>query len=128
MTQAPNQNPNSAADNAPVDDKDLYLCFRLMKEKDFLGAKTKIEFGIRKAHEEGNLHSEALYLSAMGILAKLKKDFKELNFRFTDTGESFSSIKLTIQLLTKSESISPGLNTPSRCSLTYLWNWSKSFE
>ncbi len=22
----------------------------------------------------------------------------------------------------------PGLNTPSRCSLTYLWNWSKSFE
>ena len=41
-------------------------------------------------------------------MRNLKKDFKELNFRFTDTGESFSSIKLTIQLLTKSESISPG--------------------
>lgn len=60
-----------------IDDKDLYLAFRLMKTKDFAGAETRLKEGIAKARLQNNPTSEGLYLSAMGVLFKLKRDFKE---------------------------------------------------
>lgn len=77
MLQCPSMSDPQNTPVDTVDDVDLYFCFRLMKEKNFEGAKIKIEEGIRKAQQNQNVVSEGLYLSAMGVLFKLKKDHKE---------------------------------------------------
>lgn len=69
--------PKPAPTDSVIDDKDLYLAFRLMKAKDFDGAGARLKEGVAKARSQKNTTSEGLYLSAMGVLFKLKRDFKE---------------------------------------------------
>jgi tetratricopeptide (TPR) repeat protein len=63
--------------DALVNEKDLYLAFRLMKAKDFDGARERIQVGLDNAKHEKNPQSEGLFLSALGVLHKLKNEFRE---------------------------------------------------
>lgn len=65
------------APEAAVNEADLYLSFRLMKSGDLEGAKTRIEAGLEKARSQNDAASEGLYLSAEGLLHKLRQDYKE---------------------------------------------------
>jgi tetratricopeptide (TPR) repeat protein len=48
-----------------------------MKTKDFDGAERRLKEGLAKVRSQKNATFEGLYLSAMGVLFKLKRDFKE---------------------------------------------------
>lgn len=69
-----------------VDDKNLYLCFRLIKENKFSDAEKKIQEGIKVAAGRQDKQSEALYLSAMGVLYKVQKDYKK-SYKFYQQAE-----------------------------------------
>lgn len=71
-------NPDDARVNeAPLKDADLYLAFRLMKRKDFDGAEARIMAGLKLARQAGQKNLEGVYFSALGVLYKLKKDYKK---------------------------------------------------
>lgn len=78
-------NPTRQPDDV-IRDADLYLAFQLMKRKDYDGAEKRILAGIKKARQAGDETMEGLYLSALGVLYKLKKDFKK-SYRFYQQAE-----------------------------------------
>lgn len=63
--------------DAPIEDRDLYLSFRLMKAKDYDGAEEHLKCGLNKAKENQNQALEGVYLSSLGVLEKLRKDYKK---------------------------------------------------
>lgn len=72
--------PDSKDNPSPepaINEADLYLSFRLMKSGDLEGAETRLRAGMEKARAQGNAASEGLYLSAEGLLHKLRQDYKE---------------------------------------------------
>lgn len=63
--------------DAPVQDRNLYQAFRLMKAKDYAGAEQLIREGINQAQNAKDHGMEGVYHSAMGVLYKLTQDFKK---------------------------------------------------
>lgn len=57
--------------------KEIYEAFRRMKEKDFTGAETLLKTGLEKAEADKNATGSALFFSSLGVLAKVKGEFKE---------------------------------------------------
>ena len=74
---ADSKNNSSGTGDIPINEADLYLSFRLMKAGDFEGAETRIVSGLDKAKAQDNTQILGLYLSALGLLNKLRKDYKE---------------------------------------------------
>lgn len=60
-----------------VTDQNLYLAFQAMKKQDFDVAKKLIDEGVAHSKSQKNSELEGLYLSAMGLLFKLKKEYKK---------------------------------------------------
>lgn len=56
--------------------REIYDAFRKMKEKDYPAAEALLQDGLKKAESEQNQTQAALFYSAMGVLAKLKGDYK----------------------------------------------------
>jgi tetratricopeptide (TPR) repeat protein len=85
-----------------IRDADLYLAFRLMKRKEYDGAEHHILEGIKKARREMDETLEGLYNSALGVLYKLKKDFKKA-YKYYQQAEKLlpedNSLKLITTLL-----------------------------
>jgi tetratricopeptide (TPR) repeat protein len=85
-----------------IRDADLYLAFQLMKRKDFDAAEKHLLTGIKKARRLGDTTLEGLYLSAMGVLYKLKQDFKR-SYKFYQQAERLlgedGSLKIISSLL-----------------------------
>lgn len=69
-----------------IQDKNLYLAFRMMKRREYDAAENLIKDGIKEARQSENAHLEGLYLSAMGVLYKLKADYKK-SYRFYQQAE-----------------------------------------
>lgn len=69
-----------------VDDKNLYLCFRLIKENKFTEAEQKIQDAVKVAAARQDKSAEALYLSALGVLYKVQKDYKK-SYKFYQQAE-----------------------------------------
>jgi tetratricopeptide (TPR) repeat protein len=57
--------------------KGIYEAFRLMKEKDFDGAESLLKTGLEKAEAEKNAMQSALFFSGLGVLSKIKGEFKD---------------------------------------------------
>jgi Tfp pilus assembly protein PilF len=57
--------------------REIYEAFRRMKDKDFAGAETLLKNGLEKAESEKNAVQSALFFSSLGVLSKVKGDFKE---------------------------------------------------
>lgn len=60
-----------------IQDANLYLAFQLMRQEDFESAESHIDKGLEEAEKNKDVTMEGLYLSAKGILYKLKKDYKK---------------------------------------------------
>lgn len=82
-----------------VDDKFLYLCFQLIKEKNFLEAEKKISAGLKKAEEKNDAPAQGLYLSAMGFLFKVQGDFKK-SYKFYQQAEKFIPDDDSLKIIT----------------------------
>lgn len=93
--------PKPPSPDAVVNEADLYLAFRLMRAKDFEGALTRLESGIEKSKKSGNTHLEGLYLSALGLLNKLKKDYKEA-YRCYQQAEKLLPDDASLKIITAS--------------------------
>lgn len=63
--------------DAPITDPDLYLAFQLMRRKEFDSAENTIKRGMKRAKEKNDTSLEGIYFSALGVLYKLKKDYKK---------------------------------------------------
>lgn len=57
--------------------KEVYEAFRLMKAKDYTGSQKILLEGTTKAETQGDVTQQALFLSTLGVLAKIQGDFKE---------------------------------------------------
>jgi tetratricopeptide (TPR) repeat protein len=57
--------------------KGIYEAFRRMKEKDFDGAETLLKNGLERAEAEKDATQSALFFSSLGVLSKIKGQFKE---------------------------------------------------
>lgn len=57
--------------------KGIYEAFRRMKEKDFAGAETLLKNGLEKAEAEKDTIQSALFFSSLGVLSKIKGEFKD---------------------------------------------------
>lgn len=56
---------------------EIYEAFRKMKEKDYPAAEKLLQEGLKKVEEEKNGTHRALFYSSLGVLAKVRGDFKE---------------------------------------------------
>jgi Tfp pilus assembly protein PilF len=56
--------------------REIYDAFRKMKEKDYPAAEILLQDGLKKAESEQKNIQTALFYSAMGVLSKLKGDYK----------------------------------------------------
>lgn len=57
--------------------KEIYEAFRKMKGKDYAAAQAILEEGLKKAESEQDKMRAALFDSALGVLSKLRGDFRE---------------------------------------------------
>lgn len=57
--------------------KDIYAAFRYLKDKDFAAAESILTKGLEKAEAEENTVQRALFHSTLGVMAKMKGDFRE---------------------------------------------------
>ncbi|HSA59701.1 MAG TPA: tetratricopeptide repeat protein [bacterium] len=57
--------------------KEIYEAFRRIKEKDFEGAESLLKNGLEKAETEKNVTQSALFFSSLGVLSKIKGEFKD---------------------------------------------------
>ena len=92
------ENPNKFPDPV-IDDMDLYQSFQLMKQRDFDAADELIEKGIEKAKKKKDRTLEGLYLSARGVLYKLKKDYKE-SYKYYQQAERLLKEDHSIRIIT----------------------------
>lgn len=93
------QDQNIFQNDSPIDDKDLYLCFQLMKESKLGEAEQKIQKGLDLASQKGNSSLEGLYLSAMGVLHKIKKDYKK-SYQFYQKAEKLLPEDPSLKMIT----------------------------
>lgn len=63
--------------DAPIQDQNLYQAFRRLKAKDYDGAEQLIKDGIKIARDSQDTNLEGVYLSAMGLMYKLRSDYKK---------------------------------------------------
>ena len=82
-----------------INDADLYLSFQLMKRQDFAGAENRILAGLKKANKQKDTTLEGLYFSALGILYKLKKDFKK-SYKFYQQAERLLPDDNSVKIIT----------------------------
>lgn len=92
------ENPNKFPDPV-IDDMDLYQSFQLMKQRDFDAADELIEKGIEKAKKKKDETLQGLYLSARGVLYKLKKDYKE-SYKYYQQAEKLLKDDHSIRIIT----------------------------
>src|SRR5262249_35193664 len=82
--------------------KGIYEAFRLMKEKNFDGAETLLKTGLEKAESEKNDTQSALFFSGLGVLAKIKGQFKDA-WRYYEKAEKLlpedPALKITMAKL-----------------------------
>ena len=83
LVQAPNpyiymtnENQNDQKDLA-INDKNLYQAFRLMKKKEFEAAAELIKECLAEAQAKQDSTQEGIYYSALGVLYKLKNEYKK---------------------------------------------------
>jgi tetratricopeptide (TPR) repeat protein len=57
--------------------KEIYDAFDKMKAKDFDGAELVLKKGLDKAESEKNATQSALFFSGLGVLSKMKGEFKD---------------------------------------------------
>lgn len=57
--------------------QEIYQAFRKMKERDYSGAETTLREGLKKLEAGPDPVQEALYLSTLGVLCKLRNEPKE---------------------------------------------------
>ncbi len=57
--------------------QEIYDAFQMMKLKDFGSAEILLKEGLQKAEEQNHLPQQALFYSTLGVLEKLKGNYKE---------------------------------------------------
>lgn len=57
--------------------KEILSAFQKMKAKDFDGASRLLQEGLQKSEEEKNVTQTALFLSSLGVLSKMRGEYKE---------------------------------------------------
>lgn len=82
-----------------IDDMDLYQSFQLMKRGDFDAADELIEKGIEKSKKKKDETLQGLYLSARGVLYKLKNDYKE-SYKYYQQAEKLLKDDHSIRIIT----------------------------
>lgn len=92
------ENPHKFPDPL-IDDMDLYQSFQLMKQRDFDAADELIEKGIEKAKNKKDETLQGLYLSARGVLYKMKKDYKE-SYKYYQQAEKLLKDDHSIRIIT----------------------------
>lgn len=85
--------------DAAVSDKNLYQSFRLMKQKDYEGAQALLETGLSAARKNKDAVREGLYLSTLGVLFKLKKDYKR-SYRYYQQAERLLKDEASLKIIT----------------------------
>lgn len=93
------QDSKISVSDSPIDDRDLYLCFQLMKANKLSEAEQKIQKGLDLASQKGNASLEGLYLSAMGVLHKIKKDYKK-SYQFYQKAEKLLPEDPSLKMIT----------------------------
>lgn len=82
-----------------IDDMDLYQSFQLMKQRDFEAADELISKGIEQSRRKKDETLEGLYLSARGVLCKLKKNYKE-SYKYYQQAERLLKEDHSIRIIT----------------------------
>jgi tetratricopeptide (TPR) repeat protein len=90
--------PNQQAD-AVIKDADLYQSFRLMKQKDFDGALNCLNKGLKKPEVQSDPTLQGLYFSALGVLYKLKSDYKK-SYKFYQQAEKLLPDEGSLKIIT----------------------------
>ncbi len=60
-----------------LENQNLDQAFELMAHKDFIAAEEELNEGLAEAKFQEDSHLEAVFYSAFGVLAKLKKDYQK---------------------------------------------------
>jgi len=82
----------------PVNDQNLYQAFRMMQRKEYDAAENFIKEGLKTAREKSDANLEGLYFSAMGVLYKLKQDYKKA-FKFYQQAEKLLKDDPSIKII-----------------------------
>jgi tetratricopeptide (TPR) repeat protein len=88
----------AATKDPPINDQNLYQAFRKMQSKEFDAAESLLKEGLKTARLANDDAAEGLYFSAMGVLYKLKQDYKKA-FKFYQQAEQLLKDDFSIKII-----------------------------
>ncbi len=86
------------SNDSPIQSKLLMESFQFMKQKKFELAEATLQNGLREAEMARDLTLSAIFYSALGILFKLKKDFRK-SWKFYEQAEKLMPEDLSLKLI-----------------------------
>lgn len=89
---------NITQPDPPINDQNLYQAFRKMQSKEFEAAENFLKDGLKVARLANDDAAEGLYFSAMGVLYKLKQDYKKA-FKFYQQAEKLLQDDFSIKII-----------------------------
>jgi len=82
----------------PIQSKTLMESFHFMKQKKFDEAKAHLEKGLKEAEIAKDLTLQAIFNSSLGVLFKLKKEFRK-SWKYYETAEKLMPEDLSLKLI-----------------------------